>query len=346
MSTSYWIPAFAGKTNILTIEYDKSFSQQLSGHCVLLLLMLLVVGCGQSTKLETSEERISKCPTAVVLDTIISGRILGQPLRAPSGLAIDKRGNVYLTDTGNSRLIRFDRDLIIQQDIGGHGSAPGLFKDPVFVTVDNDLNLLITDFGNRRICRHNARLQYVDEIGFRDIDDPLKFGMPSGVAVTRYGETWVCDTENHRIAIFDNIGRFDRFVGEFGYSGGELNYPQKIVSVPGDRFYVCDAGNSRVVIYDEQGNFDGDILSYTFESPHALVVRPDGLIWVLDDRTGQLACVDPTGDVLLTAGPLIPGCDKPLSNPSDLAFLTDGRLLISDTGNDRLLVCLVMFEDQ
>jgi hypothetical protein len=34
-----------------------------------------------------------------------------------------------------------------------------------------------------------------------------------------------------------------------------------------------------------------------------------------------------------------------LKAPSDIAFLKDGRLLISDTGNHRVLICSVIYEE-
>jgi streptogramin lyase len=303
-----------------------------------------MVGCGQSVRQKPEQKKVLPNPVAVVLETEIKGRIKGQSLRDPAGLAVDRHRVLYLVDAGNNRLIRFDRDLVPEVEIGGYGSQPGLFNQPLYVSIDNDLNVLISDVGNRRISRHDGKLNYVDEIDFRDNEDPLKFGRPSGVAVTAYGEVWICDRENNRIAIFDNIGRFDRFVGDFGYSGGELRSPEKLIIDQAGRFYVCDAGNARIVLYDEFGNFIREIINPAFDYPQALAVDSHGLIWVIDRESGTILCVDPAGILRLTVGVLIPGCREPMKNPADLAFTGDGRLVISDAGNHRLLVCRVIHD--
>ena len=285
-------------------------------------------------------------PLTVVVDSEIKGDILGQTIKSPVGLAVDRRGILYVVDSGNNRLISFDRYFAPVRDIGGYGSQPGQFDRPAYVTVDNDLSLLVSDVGNRRISRHDSKLNYVGEIDLRDDEDPLKFGQPSGVGLTEYGEVWMCDRENNRLAVFDNIGRFDRFVGEFGYSGGELRVPEKIVADPEGAFHVCDAGNSRIAIYDEFGNFLREVLESSFEYPRALAFDKHGIAWVLDGVTGRLFCIDGAGHSRLSVGPLIPGCSEPLNDPSDLVFTGDGRLVISDTGNHRLLVCRVVREDR
>ena len=50
-------------------------------------------------------------PVALVVERVISGDILGKPLRRPFGLAVDVRGHVYVSDAGNSRIIKFNTDM-------------------------------------------------------------------------------------------------------------------------------------------------------------------------------------------------------------------------------------------
>jgi len=284
-------------------------------------------------------------PLAVLVETTISGRILGEILRSPRGLAVDRLGAMYLVDAGNNRLIRFDRDLNPLHDFGGYGGDAGLFNRPEYVSVDNDLNLLVTDLGNRRLDRFDTRLNFVSEIVLEDEEDPLKFGEPSGVALGGYGAVWWCDRENDRLVIMDNVEQFDRFVGDYGYAGGQLHSPEKIVVGNDDNFYVCDAGNARLVVYDEYGNFEREIYNRAMRYPRSMVFDGDGRLWVLDSSLGALFCLDPSGRLLLETGPMLPGTGNRLDNPSDLAFTIDGRLIISDTGNNRLLVCQIAYQN-
>ena len=269
----------------------------------------------------------------------------GSDLASPRGLAVDRSGNWYLLDAGNSRLVRFATDLAPSKETGGFGSAPGFLDDPDFVTIDNDLNLLVSDVGNRRIARYNTRLEYADALGFYDDDDPLAFGEPTGVGVTGYGEVWVADFTNSRIAVFDNVGRFDRHVGGFGYRGGQLQEPGKIIRMPSERFLVCDAGNSRLVLYDQYGNYEREIKDREFDYPVAAALDHD-VIWVLDAGRPAVTAIDRSGHVLFLVGPTVPGAGKAMSDPHDICVLPDNRLVISDTGNNRLLVCRIVRDSQ
>ncbi|HUV31225.1 MAG TPA: NHL repeat-containing protein [Acidobacteriota bacterium] len=312
---------------------------------VLSALCLFLAGCGGARRAVPESRPVVKRPLALLVSQEISGRILQQRLSEPFGLAVDNSGTLYVADAGNNRIVHFNSDLDPDRDFGGYGSRPGLFDGPGFMVVDNSLNLLVSDGGNRRVARCDGKLNYVNEIQLVDDEDPLKFGLISGVAVTDYGEVWVADRENNRVAVFDNLGRFDRFIGEFGYAGGELSSPEKIYHDAGGPFVVCDAGNGRLVFYDDYGNYSHQLAADAFDYPIALAADRQRHYWVLDGRSGVLFCFSLSGEPLFRAGPLLPGTSLSLRKPSDVAVLRDGRLVIADTGNHRLLVCTVVYEE-
>ncbi len=306
-----------------------------------LAVLLLLMSCGRHPQPQLRQESPGATAIELLVEREIAGPLLGKPLQYPRGLAVDSRGLVYVCDAGNNRIIRLDSDLNAEAEIGGLGSHEGAFNRPAFITVDNDLNLLVCDQGNRRICRYNSQLHFVETLPFFDDEDPLRFGYPSGVAVTDYGEVWAADRERNRIALFNNVGRFDRFIGDFGDPGGQLLNPEKILRGPRGDFIVCDAGNSRVVTYDEYGNFVQEVLDPELDYPVAAVADTGG-IWLLDRATGRVFRFDRRGHRLLQTGPLLVGNGQPLKEPSDIALLRDGRLIIADTGNNRLLLCRIL----
>ena len=81
-------------------------------------------------------------------------------LNSPSGLAVDSQGNLYIADTGNSRIRMIGSDGTMRT-IAGNGMAdfdgdggPALsaaFNTPMGLAVDAAGNLFISDFGNNRI---------------------------------------------------------------------------------------------------------------------------------------------------------------------------------------------------
>jgi len=309
---------------------------------VTLAAMLWAVSCGGGPGFPRPEESKVSAPVAVVVEREITGEILGVPLSGPRGLAVSDVGAVYCVDGGNNRIIYFRNDLTPIRDAGGAGSAAGLLDRPSYVAIDNRLNVFVSDEGNRRICRFNTELLFVDQVDFYDADDPLLFGDPGGVAVNRHGEMWISDRQRNQLAVYTSFGAFDRFIGRFGYQGGQVSSPEKILVDDQGQFVVCDAGNGRVVIYDQYGNHVRSLVGESFYYPVAAVPAPTGYWWVLDGDTGQLTFCDRDGQTIYVGGPTLPGEATPLRQPSDLVLLPDDRLLISDTGNNRLLVCKII----
>jgi sugar lactone lactonase YvrE len=279
-----------------------------------------------------------------LVEKVLNQDFHGRALNNPFGLAVDMKGNLIVSDADNDRLVRYRPDLAPDIDIGGFGSGENGFSHPTFMTFDNGLNLLVADEKNRRIARYNSQLIYVDEIQFYDSEDPLKFGYPSGVATTDYGEVWVADRDKNRIAVFNNVGQFDRFVGDYGAPGGQLSTPEKIISGK-EGFLVCDAGNSRLMLYDRYGNFEKKIESNDFGYPIA-AVRDSSLLWVLDGSTSEVYCLDSRNKVIFRTGPMLPGDTEGLKQPSDIVMLPSGRLAIADSGNNRIVICRIDYADE
>jgi tripartite motif-containing protein 71 len=303
----------------------------------------LLVGCGHPPKPKIAEPT-APVPVTLAVDSVIQGVILGQELSQPSGLVVDSRGDLVLVDAGNNRIVRFAPTLAPERELGGYGTSSGLFSRPTFLTADGAMGVRVVDQANKRICRLDSRLQYVDEIKFADVDDPLKFGTPVGAALDRGGNLWVTDRENHRIAVFDAVQAFDRFIGEYGYSGGGLSSPGKVVVDRHGNHFVCDVGNKRIVVYDEYGNVDRDITDAEFKEPVAVTVDSHDRLWIVDRATSRIFVFSMDGARLMATGSDLPGGDRAMSSPSDIAFMGD-KIVISDTGNDRLLICRPIFAE-
>ena len=308
------------------------------------MMILLALACGGPPGGPRTAPTPPKMPSALLVEQVIEGQVRGQPLSNPAGLAAAPDGVVYLADNGNHRLIRFDSTLKPTHEIGGYGFSAGLLNRPTYIALDNSLNLWVTDEGNRRIVRYDARLNFVDEIELRDEDDPFKFGRPAGVAVTAYGEVWVADADQDRIALFDNAGKFDRFLGEFGYSGGQLRDPEKITGLPDGDFVVADAGNSRLVFYDSYGGFHRESGKTGLVEPIAAAYDGDYL-WVLEASGKRVVCLDMAGRRQFMTVPLVLGNRMGLNQSRDIAALPDGRLIIADGGNNRLVVCRIVYDE-
>lgn len=303
--------------------------------CVLLLV---------SKNLLSDTTTINSNTISIFIESEIKGMVLNQKLSKPFGLAKDFVGNIYLSDYGNDRLIQFNEKLEPKREVGGFGASEGLLNGPTFISFDNGLNMIVADEKNQRLSRFNSKLNFVNVVEFYNPEDPEQYGYPSGIALTSYGEMWVSDRNKNRIVVFNNQGKFDRYIGDFGDPGEQLYNPEKIVTTQNMDFIVCDAGNSRLVIYDEYGNYLNQIKSKKFDYPISAIVNKN-LLWVLDGSSGELLLMNLDGKLISVFGSHIPGSTTPLTEPSDMIFLNDEKILISDTGNNRLLICRIIMND-
>jgi len=307
----------------------------------LVFLAVFLISCRKNVKPEEINNQVTVSqPIFILVERVISGPIFNTPLTEPFGLAESRDGSIFVVDRGTNRVIRFSAELEPEKQIGGYGLGTETFNRPTFVSVDNGLNIYVSDENNRRVARFDARLNFVDDIRFADAEDPFKFGYPAGIGVTSYGEVWIADREKNRLCLFNNIGRFDRFLGEFGAPEGQLSRPEKIVSETGGKFYVCDAGHSRIVSYDEFGNYSGKLELKETDYPIAVAVEKEDL-WILDGGSSKILYADKSGRIIKQFGPVLPGDQLSLKEPSDIILLRDGRLLIADSGNRRLLICRI-----
>lgn len=275
----------------------------------------------------------------------LTGPLMGRPLRSPIGLTRDSRGFIYIVDAGNHRLLKLDSALNPIREQGGLGRAPGQLEGPRYITNDG-LQLLVAEATGQRIARFDLELHALEELSFFDETDPLKFGTPSGLAVLPYGELWIADQSRNRIAVFDNVGKFSRFVGDIGDSGGQLSSPEKLLLLDGERILVCDPGNRRLLAYDLFGTLSESITDPDLGTPVSVAVDSGGLHWVVDTQYDEVVLFSADWKRLSQFGPGLPGTNRELADPSDILILSPDRLLIADTGNDRVLECrLIRAED-
>ena len=78
----------------------------------------------------------------------------GRPLKNPHGICANSRGDVYIADTGNDRVVRLfnpAHQLEYISQIGSNGEQDGYFNSPRQVAVDNFGNLFVSDSANNRI---------------------------------------------------------------------------------------------------------------------------------------------------------------------------------------------------
>ena len=83
----------------------------------------------------------------------------------PDNVAVDKDGNVYVTDTLNDRVEIFDADGNFISQFGTPGDGPGHFARPKGIAIDRDGHIWVTDEVQSRVQVFNKKGQLLIYFG-------------------------------------------------------------------------------------------------------------------------------------------------------------------------------------
>jgi len=105
-------------------------------------------GCISGTNCDTSNH----VTTGFCNDCVTMGKGIGDgQFTGVQGIAIDKSGNIWVTDELNNRIQVFDSSGNFLFTFGTAGSNPGQFDEPNDIVFDNSGNMYVTDQVNNRI---------------------------------------------------------------------------------------------------------------------------------------------------------------------------------------------------
>ncbi len=127
------------------------------------------------------------------------GTDLGQ-FTNPTGIAIDKKGNVFVADYSSNRIQVFSPDgqplrEITQQKPGGEG-----LMGPVSVCLDSNEFVYVLESNEYRVSVFNKEGDFVRT--FRKREKAGEFNNLHSIAVDRTGYVYLSDTDNHKIEVF------------------------------------------------------------------------------------------------------------------------------------------------
>lgn len=278
-------------------------------------------------------------------------------LNAPSGIVVDSVGNLYVSDTGNHRVLLYSTPIVSGQaaskvfgqtnftsgsaNAGGTVAANSLFS-PFGVALDSVGNLYVSDYQNNRVVVYFAPLT-------GDTTADFVFGQ---------GGSFITNTANK---------------GTLATNGAScLNGPVSVALDSQDNVYISDFGNSRVLEYNTPLTTDsvadrvigqnndftsavsnlGGVSASSLGGPYGVAVTFAGDLYVADYNNNRVLEYDTPLTTDLVADRVFGqggsfsnafinngGVSKnSLNHPRAASLDSSGNLYLSDNFNNRILM--------
>jgi len=281
------------------------------------------------------------------------------------GIAIDRLGNLYLSDTDNHRVRKVSGGTVTT--IAGTGVA-GFSGDgksavnaqlnfPYGLALDSAGNVYVADLGNQRVRRISPDGVITTVAGTgRKASSPdgaaptdTSLLSPRNVAVDAAGNLYIAEFEGHRVRKLTPDGKLSTVAGTgvAGWSGdgsrapaAQIDYPAGMAFDRAGALYVADSGNNAVRKLYADGTI-GTVLGRNpgtpLYNPLAVAVDPAGTLYV-GDSTFMVRAFTTAGRWIGYAGTGVPSfsgdggsaASAALNSVNDLAADLNGNLFIAD----------------
>ena len=250
--------------------------------------------------------------------------------KLPQQIAVDDERNIYVADTGNSRIQKFTNNGEFLSSWEIKGVENGELQTPVGIAIYEN-NVYVVDETQNAIQKFDSDGNFILKWGGFG-DENGEFNSPKGITIDSNGIIYVADTKNHRIQQFTSDGEFLSSFGKFGFGEGRLKIPVD-VAVYEDFIYVSDPGGYKIEKYTSDGIFLKSF-DYNFGGihvrPDGLTSDPDGNIYFVDTDNYRVIKMNSDGRTLGAWGSVGKG-DGKFVGPKDIVLDNRGYLFVLDS---------------
>ncbi len=168
----------------------------------------------------------------------------------PRAIAIDAQGNLFVTDTGNKRVLKFSPNGAPLAQYGGVGADSGRFLEPVGIAIDAQGNIFVADTWNMRIQKFDANFNFLAHWSVPVWESQSVVNKPY-LAVDVQGNVFATDPEGSRVMKFSNDGALLAVFGVRGTDLASFNLPTGLAFDAQGNLYVADSGNHRILVFSQ-----------------------------------------------------------------------------------------------
>lgn len=260
-------------------------------------------------------------------------------LQFPFDVTTDSQGNIYVADSSDDRIVKFDPSGNYVMQFGTSGRGNGQFMEPRGVAVDGSGDIYVADTTNNRIEKFDPSGKFLLKFG-SDGTGKGEFHGPYSIAVGKSGNVYVGDVGNARVQKFDSDGNFILEFGSRGRGNGQFDDLGRIAVDNSGYVYVTDVLQG-IEKFDSKGDYISNIpLKATLSgnnAPDAYGIALDnkGGIFVAGDNQARIQKFDPQGNFVSEFGSFGSGKGQ-FNHPGAIAIDPSRYILVADSDNNRI----------
>lgn len=268
-------------------------------------------------------------------------------LKNPTDLCCDSKGNVYVCDTGNGRILKFDEN----------GDAPHVFasglKTPRGICADKSDQIYVAETGANRVLKFpptggKPRMSIIGTMRLgQALDKDNSLVAPHDVAVDEGGNIYILDYL-HRLLVYDMGGAFLREFRNEGSGPSQFKFPTSIDVTQYTNenkaflMYIADSHNTRIQKFDQEMKLiymlkEKGLLDH-IRDPRGIAVLPNGDFFVADCGATPIVGYASSGTLKWSGSSFGKGAGKILRSGGVAYYKYNSRLYVTDMLQDKVLV--------
>lgn len=317
---------------------------------------VLPIGDGEFIVADTGNSRLIYRNQTDVITRVGVPRTSGM-YSGVTGITADRSGNIFVTDSLNHRVLKYNSSGTLIDKWGGNNGEGGAdsygimynqFTSPKQISYDRVYNrIIIADTGNSRIQVFNANGTWISNFGYGVFSNPM------GVCTDSYGNIYIADTGNNRVMKCNAYGITVTTWGGYGTGNGQFSMPCFIACDSDNNVYVVDRSNCRVQKFTSNGRFikawgtnDGIPVGGPLDNegsdegdfflPIGICVDENDLVYISDSSNNRVQVFTTDGEFVEQFG-YFSGNEDGFFSPQGLA-VSNGKIYVADSLLNRITI--------
>ncbi len=268
----------------------------------------------------------------------------------PIAIAVDSSKNIFVADSMNGRIQKFDSNGNFLLEWGSYGDGDSQFGsnsadseyfptsigNPYGIAIDSTDHIYVIDTAHRSVKKFDDSGNFVLSWGDLSSQSNTHFSPPYGIAIDPSDNVYIANYVDDRIQKYDSNGNILLSWGHYGTGDDEFLNPYGIVSDSLGNIYVTDGYNgslkSRVLKFDSNGNYLSAFGSYgtgggqfigLYSAPFGITTDSSNNIYIADIVNNRIVEFNLSENFVRNFGPNIYAYGAMARDSDDNLYVTD-----------------------